>query len=136
MDDRCQFSPGIACAPDNEREPFLSLRRVGGVMGGFNGIDEVIAQLQGVGWGVKRERMLAQAREVWHSRAAAQGYHKNIVWKRALRCSYLLLVEINLLNLSVPDKELSALLEIADGDDHVIGVRTPVRYCPQQWRKQ
>ncbi len=132
MDDRCQFDPCVARPPDDERQPLLPLRRVGGEVRGLNGVYEMVAQLQGIGWRVERERMLEQAREIWHSHTAAQGYHEDVVRARAYGRPHLLVVEVDALNLSVQDVKLPALLEVTDGDDDVVRIRAPICHSPQE----
>ncbi len=48
MDGRRQLDPGVSATPNHKRQAFLAFSRIVGLVGGFDGVDQVVAQLDRV----------------------------------------------------------------------------------------
>ena len=132
MDGGRELDASVATAADDEGELGAALIRVGGAVGSLEGIDDVVAELEGVGRGVEETGVLAQAGEVGYRGDAAEREDEGVVGEGAGGGDDLAAVEVDPLDLGVEDVEAPPALEGTNRNDHISRIRPPVGDGPEE----
>jgi hypothetical protein len=136
VDRRRELDPGVAATADDEGQPGAALVRVRRAVGSFEGVDDVVAELEGVGRGVEEPGVFAQAGQVGERRDAAERDDEGVVGAGAGGGDDLAAVEVDPLDLGLEEVEAPSTLKGTNRDDDVGRIRPPIGDGPEEGREQ